>query len=327
MVAITTEMTPAFASVGPSALAALVGGPLEAPVDISGEVGWVGLAAAAVLAVTALVLRRLRRPLPAAGLAMAAAGMVAVAIADTDEAGGTLHVLGIAAAAAGAWAGRVLRLPLVLRPVLVVPGIAVTVEAMHLADRSTVVWPTVIVASVLAALVADADESLAGSAVGPPLLAVSIFGMYVTIPETGQILPVLVVAVPIALVGAPLCLARLGAAGSGAIIALLAAVVAEGGQARAASIVGGLAAVGVLALEPVARRLVPGAPAWPADWRSPRILALAALQVVIVLVMSRVAGLRDDLEGATVIAVVTGVLGLAALVVMLRDVERVPGDG
>ncbi len=108
-----------------------------------------------------------------------------------------------------------LRLPLVLRPVLVVPGIAVTVEAMHLADRSTVVWPTVIVASVLAVLVADADESLAGSAVGPPLLAVSIFGMYVTIPETGQILPVLVVAVPIALVGAPLCLARLGAAGSG----------------------------------------------------------------------------------------------------------------
>ena len=105
-------------------------------------------------------------------------------------------------------------------------------------------------------------------------------------------------------------------------------MVAEGGQARAASIVGGLATVGVLALEPVARRArPPRACRGPADWRSPRILALAALQVVVVLVMSRVAGLRDDLEGATVIAVVTGVLGLAALVVLLRDVERVPGDG
>ena len=198
MVAITTEMT-----VAPSPLAALLAGPLEAPLDVAGEVGWVGLAAAAVLAVAALALRRVRRPLPAAGLAMAAAGLVAVAIADTDEAGGTLHVLGIAAAAAGAWAGRLLRLPLLVRPVLVVPGVAVTVEAMHLADRSTVVWPTVLVAAVLAVLVADADESLAQSAAGPPLLAVSIFGMYVTIPETGQILPVLVVAVPIALVGRP----------------------------------------------------------------------------------------------------------------------------
>ncbi len=321
MVAITTEMT-----VAPSPLAALLAGPLEAPLDVAGEVGWVGLAAAAVLAVAALALRRVRRPLPAAGLAMAAAGLVAVAIADTDEAGGTLHVLGIAAAAAGAWAGRLLRLPLLVRPVLVVPGVAVTVEAMHLADRSTVVWPTVLVAAVLAVLVADADESLAQSAAGPPLLAVSIFGMYVTIPETGQILPVLVVAVPIALVGAPLCLARLGAAGSGAVMALLAAVVAEGGQARAASIVGGLASTGVLALEPVARRLVPRAPAWPADWRAPRILALAGLQVVIVLATARVAGLRDDLEGAGVIALLVGLLGLAALGVILRDVERVPGD-
>ena len=247
----------------------------------------VGLAAAAVLAVAALALRRVRRPLPAAGLAMAAAGLVAVAIADTDEAGGTLHVLGIAAAVAGAWAGRLLRLPLLVRPVLVVPGVAVTVEAMHLADRSTVVWPTVLVAAVLAVLVADADESLAQSAAGPPLLAVSIFGMYVTIPETGQILPVLVVAVPIALVGAPLCLARLGAAGSGAVMALLAAVVAEGGQARAASIVGGLASTGC------PRPRTRGPPSRPrctglaGRLACARILALAALQVVIVLATAR----------------------------------------
>ena len=47
---------------------------------------------------------------------------------------------------------------------------------------------------------------------------------------------------------------------------------------------------------------------------------------MIVLATPRVAGLRDDLEGATVIAVLVGLLGLAALGVMLRDVERVPGD-
>jgi hypothetical protein len=325
MVAITTEMTPLASTLG--AIAAPLDGPLEAPLDAVRDVGLIGLVTAAVLALVAVAFRRVRHPLPVSGVAMAGAGLLAVAVADAQESWGAVHVLGVAAAGVGGGIGRALRLPLVLRPALVLPGAAVMVEAMELADRSTVVWPTVVVASVLAVLVADADESLAASAAGPPLLAVSIFGMYATIPETGQILPVLVVAVPIALVGAPLSLARLGAAGSGAVMVLLAAVVAEGGQARAASIVGGLACTGVLALEPVARRLVPLAPPWPADWRSRPLLILAALQVVVVLVMSRVAGLRDDLEGALVISVVAGVLALVALVVGLRDVERVPGDG
>jgi hypothetical protein len=328
MVAITPDMTPLPLALAflPTGAATALGGAFDAPVDTAREVGGVGVAAAVLLALVALALSRYVRPLPAAGVAMAGAGLVAVALADTDEAGGSLHVLGIAAGAAGAWLGRQIRLPLLLRPLLVAPGAAVTVEAMHLADRSTVIWPTVVVASIVAVLVADADESLAASAAGPPLLAVSIFGMYVTIPETSQILPVLVVCVPIALVGAPLGLARLGAAGSGAIVVLLAAVVAEGGQARAASIVGGLASAGVLALEPVARRLVPGAPPWPDHWRSPRILLLVAVHVVLVFVTSRVAGIGDDLEIATAITAVTAAGGLAALVVMLRDVERVSGD-
>ena len=44
------------------------------------------------------------------------------------------------------------------------------------------------------------------------------------------------------------------------------------------------------------------------------------------LVAARVAGLRDDLEGSTVIVVVTGVIALGALAVLVRDVERVGGD-
>jgi hypothetical protein len=326
MVAIWPEMAPLASALG-TLLAAPFDDPLAAPLDAAREVGFVGVVAAAVLALVAMARRDVSHPLPLAGVAMAGAGLLAVAIADTEDAGGILQVLGIAAAGAGAGVGRSLRLPLVVRAALIVPGAAVTVEAMALADRSTVVWPTVVVASVLAVLVADADESLAASAAGPPVLAVSIFGMYITIPETGQILPVLIVAVPIALVGAPLSLARLGAVGSGAVMVLLAAVVAEGGQARAASIVGGLASTGVLALEPVARRLAPDAPPWPADWRSRPVLALAGLHVVVVLVVSRVAGLRDDLEGALVISAVAGALALVALVALVRDVERVPGDG
>jgi hypothetical protein len=305
--------------------AAPLDGPREAPLDAVRAVGLIGLVAAVIVSLVAVAYRPYIHPLPVDGVAMAVAGLLAVAVAD--DAGGMVQVLGIIAAGVGAGVGRSWQLPLIVRPALVLPGAAVTLGATELTVEPTVRWPTVIVASVLAVLVADADESLSSSAAGPPLLAVSICGMYATIPETSEILAVLVVAVPIALVGAPLSLARLGAAGSGAVIALLAAVVAEGGQTRSASIVGGLACTGVLALEPVARRLVPLAPPWPDDWRSRPVLALAALQVVVVLVMSRVAGLRDDLEGALAVSAVAGGLALVALVLGLRLMARVPEGG
>lgn len=326
MVAITADMA-SHAGILTLTHAVTLGSPLEAPMDAAREVGAVGVAAALVLAAVALALRSRVRPLPAAGLAMAAAGLVAIAMADNDEAGGSGHVAGVALAAAAGWLGEQLRLPALARALLVVPGAAVAVNAMQIEDRPTVVWPTVVVAAALAVAVALSDRSLARSAAGPPLLAVSVFGMYATVPETGQILPVLVVVVPVALVGAPLALARLGAAGSAAVMVLLAAVVAEGGQVRAASIVGGLASVGVLALEPVARRLVPVARPWPSTWRDRRVLLLAALQAAVVLVTSRVAGIGDDLEVSTAIVVVTGVLTLVALMVLVRDVERAAVDG
>ena len=303
---------------------------LDAPLDMAREVGLVGLAAAAGLALLALIARRLpggRRlvPLPAAGLALAAASMIAISVAEGPERTGSRLALGVAGAALGgllaAW------LPWPVRPLLVLPGALLTIDSMGLDDRSEVVVPTAVAAAVLAALVAEADRVHAASALGPPLLLASIVGMYITVPETGQILPVVVVAVPIALAGGPLRLARIGAAGAAASLVLLASVVAEGGQTRAASIVGGLAGVGVLALDPVARWLgarvrgwAPGPP--PASWRSPALARLVALHVAVVLVASRVAGLREGLKQATAIAGVTAMVALFALLVLNRDMER-----
>jgi hypothetical protein len=131
-----------------------------------------------------------------------------------------------------------------------------------------------------------------------------------------------VVAVPIALTGGPLRLARLGSAGSAATLALLAPIVAEGGQTRASSVVGGLASVGVLALVPVARALVGRAGPPPASWRSPWLWQLVALHVVVVLAVSRVAGLQNTFAAAVVIVALTGGAALFALTVLMRDVER-----
>jgi hypothetical protein len=294
------------------------------PLGVIRQVAVVGLIAAAGLAVLARSRRGAPRhrgqPLPAAGIALAVAAMVAIDIVD-DGAISAAHVLGLSAAAAGALVAGWFRLPWWTRPLLVLPGAALTVDAMQITDRPGVIGPTVVASAVLAVLVGDTDRIHAGSAAGPPLLAVSIFGMFATIPETGQILPVLVVAVPVALVGGPLRLARLGSAGAAATVVLLAAIVAAGGHFRPASIVGGLASLGVLALEPLARALVASASPPPDDWRSPRLLLLAVVHVIVVAVVARVAGLRQDLATAAVIVALTGGLALAALVALVRHVE------
>lgn len=303
---------------------------LDAPLDMARQVGLVGLAAAAGLAVVALIVGRLpggRRlvPLPAAGLALAAASMIAITVAEGPERTGSRQAVGVAAAALGGLVATWLPWP--VRPLLVLPGALLTIDSMGLDDRSEVIVPTAVVAAVLAALVGQADRVHAATAAGPPLLLASIVGMYITIPETGQILPILVVAVPIALVGGPVRLARLGAAGSAASLALLASIVAEGGQPRAASIVGGLASLGVLALDPVARWLADRVRGWsaappPASWRSPAMVRLVALHLAVVLVASRVAGLREGLKQSTAIAGLTAIVALFALLAFNRDMER-----
>jgi hypothetical protein len=311
---------------------------LDGPVDAIREVGAVGVAVAAALAALALLLRSrpggFRKPVPLAGLALTGAILVAVRMVDLREAAGDEELLGVSVAAAGALVAVLIRLPWWARPMLVLPGAVLTIDAMNLADRPAVVGPTVVAGAVLAALTGESDRIHGASAAGPPLLAVSIFGMYTTIPETGQILPALVVAVPIALLGGPVRLARLGSPGAAAVVVLLAAMVAEGGQTRPSSILGGLACLGVLALEPVVRAAAtaaaspgaaPPAEVPPDDWRSPYLLRLTAIHVVVVVIAARVAGLREDLTSAAVIVAVTGALAAAALFAMVR--EMVPERG
>jgi len=304
---------------------------LDVPLEVAREVGAVGLVAAAVLALLALgrpgpPVRR-RPPVPAAGVVLAVAAVVAVRLEAGGERIGLRQVAGLAAAAAGASLATRLHLPAWARPALVLPGAVLTVGAMGIADHPQVVGLAIVAAAVLAVLVGEADEIHARSAAGPPLLAVSIFGMYATIPETELILPVLVVAVPIGLVGGPARLARLGTAGAAASVVMLVAIVAEGGQARPASIVGGLASFGVLALEPVARAIVAAA-APPPDRRTWARQALTlCIHVVVIAVASRVAGLRQSAAEATAIVAATAGVALVVLVVLIRDTERRTGSG
>jgi hypothetical protein len=96
----------------------------------------------------------------------------------------------------------------------------------------------------------------------PPLLAVTAAGIWACVPDVEGPLVLLGASLLLPLLGwpSPLAarwpgLAAFGTAGSVAMAAVLVWVVATGGVGRPGSVVGGLACLGLLAVEPAVRRL------------------------------------------------------------------------
>jgi len=190
------------------------------------------------------------------------------------------------------------------------------------AGREAGLAPAVAVAAVLVAgaLLADFDRRRPDG-LALPLWAVTVAGVWATVPDVEAAVVVLGAALPPALLGWPGPLARsglvaLGLAGSLASAALLVWVVATDGAARPGSMVGGLACLGVLAVEPVARRLAgrgPGGQPLPP-------LPVAVGHLALVAVAARVVGRRETVAEALPLAVAALAAGLAVAVVALRRV-------
>ena len=188
------------------------------------------------------------------------------------------------------------------------------------AGRDAGLAPLVAGAAAVAAgaLLADFDRRRRDG-LALPLWAVSVAGVWATVPDVESAVVVLGAALPPALLGWPSPLARnglvsLGVAGSLAGAGLLVWVVATDGAGRPGSMVGGLACLGVLGVEPLARRLGgrgPGSPPLPAA-------ALLAAHLVLVAVASRVVGRRETVAQALPLAVAELVVALAVAVAALR---------
>ena len=106
-------------------------------------------------------------------------------------------------------------------------------------------------------MAADLDRRAARLGLGPVLWLLTVFGVYVTVPDTELIRPLVGVAIPLALCGWPLRVARVGAGGAAAGIALLMWVGAAEGYGRPGSIVGAAAALGLFLVEPAGRSAAP----------------------------------------------------------------------
>jgi len=134
------------------------------------------------------------------------------------------------------------------------------------------------------------------------MFAITAFGIWVTVPETEGARALLGASLPMAFATLRPVRARLGYAGAFALAGLMVWVVATGGEARPASIIGGWACIGALAVLPHYRP----APAWFVGKRA--VLAVL-LHAVLVLVASRVIGLWES-GGLALLAVV--ILGAVA---------------
>lgn len=276
--------------------------------------------------------RRRGQDPPDAGLALVAAGVLALLVLRQASvrlvAGLTLLAL------AGlrpppTWS---LARPLVrgVRVVLALAGSALVMLATIPAGAAVPPWPVpaVVVGLVGMAglLVADFDRHQRPGQLILPLLVLSAAGIWATVPDVEAALPILGAVLPLALLGWPVRLAGdragvLGAPGALASGALLAWAVVTGGAGRGGSIVGGLAALGVLGVVPVVRRLEarhgrargPGSEQAAAPW------AMLAGQLFLVAMASWVVGRQETIARALPLAVIE--LGVAvALGVTARRV-------
>lgn len=257
-----------------------------------------------VLAALAWRVRR-RQPLPVAGLLIAAAGVLVLqrrGVAAPGLASGVV-VLGLAGLVADL-APRTRP----LLPILAVPGAWVLATEV-VVDQAWAPLAIGVTVALGGALVADFDHRSGARSLGPASMVVALMGVFVTVPETKEALPVLGAVLPLALLGWPTGLATLGAGGALSATGLLAWTVAQGGTFRDSAIVGGLACLGLLVVEPVGRRLAASTRAL----RAPRawvVIATLAGHVVVVAVAARVAGLADDLSAAVVVAGVALLVGV-----------------
>jgi hypothetical protein len=219
---------------------------------------------------------------------------------------------------------------------LTVPG--AWVLATH-AGLGNVGWVKAMVAGsvvVGAPLAASLDARAGPDGLGPVLFAISTIGVYFTIPDTDVGLALFPIAALLALAAWPRPLVSLGA-GTAAAVGTLVWVSAVGGLGRSTAVIGGVACLGLLIAEPLGRLMAA---------RHRRALGgerhdtwylggerhdtwyvgvVALVQLVVVYVASRVAGVRTRVGAAVAIATLD--LGLVAVIAAVIAARRPRNSG
>lgn len=280
----------------------------------------------ALAAIAGLVSTRLfRRPAPVAGLIVTLAlvkGMKQFDGLPTNVTRGLVY-LAVAGFSVGILAS--LWRPLAFTGLFFAfPGASLLTSDTGLPEARWV-GPLVVVTVVVGGtLVADFDRRHYERGWSVVLFAVSVVGVYFTVPDTERALVLLGATLPILLLGWPFALATLGTAGSYTAVGALAWIAGVEGFGRHSSIVAAVACLGLFVVEPLARLLRLGASTIfdRLPERLWMVFPVAAAHLVLVFVASRIAGLRTAVGQAAVIATVDLVIGVAVVLMLGDDLIR-----
>lgn len=167
-----------------------------------------------------------------------------------------------------------------------------------------------------AACASDLDDRFAKQSYAPVCLAVSVVAAYETVPDTDLFLVLLPLAVLVVPLAWPRVVATLGSTGIYGLVGFLSFAVVVGGRGRLSSVVGASACLGLLVLEPIARRLNGGGSvltSLPHARRS--AVAVGAVQLLVLMLATRLAGTRDHVGSAVLISVTALAVAMTLLVV------------
>jgi hypothetical protein len=277
------------------------------------------VAGVAALVVCVLVVSELRRRAARSG---SAPGLVGTAVVAATLAGlaGSSRVDGVGAAPVRVaiavtllWiAGEIgARVHPALGGLLALAGGAALVDRAA-RPEAWIVAVLVIGPAVGGVATAAFDRRAGRTGLGPRLLLVSILGLTACVPDTELALAFTGAMLPLVLLSWPRVVARLGSGGAYAAIGLFCWIATIDGAPRPGSIVGSVAALGLLVAEPLGRLLTSGrahASRAPGD-ENVRVAALVGVQLVLVAYAARVAGRVDDAPVAMILAVPVLLVGL-----------------
>jgi len=300
----------------PAALETLTG------VEITAGLRW-GAAGAVAALIVGLIWRRWRGlPTPVHGVVVVAATLLAMSTVRDVPRGlwaaiGLLMVVGVL----HPLARRVPFLP----ALLALPGAWWLAVRAGLPGETWVGWYAAAVVVVAAPLIASFDDNDTERSWGPGLWLVTAAGVFAAVPDTEEALVLLGVSIPVALLGWPLRLVRIGP-GAYPLVAVFVWVAAWGGRGRPASIVAVTACLGILVIEPIIGRTK-----WAHGRHLPSgvagVLSVGATHVGVVLIASRWAAGQTSVAVAALVGALALLMGTAALILILRQPGTDPPVG
>lgn len=290
----------------------------EGPIDTwNGAELLVGLGGGTLATVVAVALSRGReRPVPLAGVALALAGLWSVGYAAPPGLTLVIGIVGVGGAALlrsrSPW----------LCFTAVLPFAAIVGFNADLALPTVLQCLATTVVALGAVLAPSFDEAWQVDAPGPGLCAVSAIGLWLAVPDTEPAAALVGVTLPLAVLGWPTRLARLGTAGAAASVAVFVWAVAVGSAGRGTAFVGGVACLGALLGAPVGRAVVEIMTRSLAGLGVLRgVGPLLTAQVAVVLVAARVGAVMERGAAAALgVAIAAAISVATGVVVMPRRV-------